>query len=312
MPVNSADMSRRPRCNLPGGFFHLTARIQGKVELFTPDVRTGVVSLLRESLSASDAQLFAYTVMPNHLHLVVRQGRNPLGRLMQPLLRRVALLVQRVHQVEGHVFERRFRDLACEHTQHLRNAIIYAHLNPCRARMCADPAEYAWSSHRAYIGASLSGDMGIGEVDLALPLFATRQNSSIQQLREDYAAAVSWRLARDRDDDSAAPNSIHGEVYGWSVLGIGRGLMPSASGERKERADLAHIAEVVIAESDEPHDPAVVRSRRGQRSYVELREKIIQRASAAGYTGVQIANYLRISPATVCRLLSRAQCRLAK
>src|SRR5690606_28499612 len=98
------------------------------------------------------AELFAYVIMPNHLHLVLRQGEEPLWRFMQPYLRRIAIQVQRTHEREGRVFERRYRDRYCADADHLRTAILYTHLNPIRAGLCSDPREYPWSSHLAWVG----------------------------------------------------------------------------------------------------------------------------------------------------------------
>ena len=118
-------MGRRLRPHLPGATFHLTSRLHAGLPRFTPGMRTRAVGILREEVDRSNVDMLAYVIMPNHFHLVLRQGEAPLHRFMQPWLTRIALLVQRTWGCVGHVFERRYRDSLCD-LDHLRYAIDYA------------------------------------------------------------------------------------------------------------------------------------------------------------------------------------------
>src|SRR5688500_9811985 len=125
-------MSRTTRAHMPGMAFHLTARINRKDPLFL-GVEAAAEKIIVEGVSSSDALLLADVVMPNHFHIILRQGQRSLGWIMQPLMRRLDLLVQRSMEIEGHVFERRFRSLTFDDAPHLRRSIIYSDLNPHRA-----------------------------------------------------------------------------------------------------------------------------------------------------------------------------------
>ena len=57
-----------------------------------------------------------------------------------------------IHELNGHVFERRFHSLPVENDGHLLEAVRYLVLNPVRARLCTHPAEWRWSSYRAMRG----------------------------------------------------------------------------------------------------------------------------------------------------------------
>ena len=135
---------------MPGGAFHITSRLQGHVPLFVP-ICDRIVELIDYCFARSDATLVARAIMPNHLHLVMRQGSDPLHATMQPLLRRIAYLVQRTHGVKGHVFERAFAHRTCGNAAYLRNCIVYAHLNPVRAKLADRPEDYHWTSHLNYV-----------------------------------------------------------------------------------------------------------------------------------------------------------------
>lgn len=317
-------MSRRERPNLPGCAFHLTARIHQREELLTPELRTHVVGIIRDQVRCSDVDLLAYAIMPNHFHLVIRQGVEPLDRTMQPIMRRTALLVHRAHDREGHVFERRYRDHACSDPLYLRNAIVYTHLNPVRAGLTRRADEYGWTSHNAWGHDGPAADGRADPVTLArgLPLFATAAPRSSAELRQDYMAFIAWREALDRERAAdgaagdgavrcgAAPDVDHGDANWVHHFSIARAWPDEpADGPKLHEGtlkppDLADIARLVVADCALTLDPALVRSRWGGPAYVEARHSIIRRAAAAGFKGVQIAAYLKVSARAVSAVLS--------
>ncbi|HEX7120067.1 MAG TPA: transposase [Longimicrobiales bacterium] len=325
-------MGRALRPHLPGGTFHIVARCQGREALFSPELRTALVGLLREHVAFSDAELFAYVVMPNHVHLVVQQGRAPLWRLMQPLLRRTALVVHRVYRRQGHVFERRYRSRPCSTPDHFRNAIVYTHLNPVRAGLCATPADYPWSSHGAWLGDDAAVDGRPSPVALAraATVFASAPVRTPGELCRDYLAFLEWRQACDDvlagdagaecapSPEPAGPPVECGDANwaqflappadGWG--GDGRGSEAGGSRARVARPELATIAAAALKEVAPGLPSSMVRSRWGGPAYVRARRTIIVRAAAAGYRVREIAAYLRISTTAVSGVLTSERKRL--
>lgn len=300
-------MPRRLRPYAPGATFHITTRTVGREHWLDEAVRAAVVRFTADSLLRSDARLFAFTVMSNHMHLVVRQGKAALEHLLQPILTRAALLLQRKLSRKGHIFERRYRERVCADPDHLRMAIAYTHLNPCRAGMCNDPVDYEWSSHRAYCGVPTLTN--VPQLTVALPLFASGKERTISELRSDYLEFVDCCQTRDRARNES-PNRIpkivfprldEGDAY-WS-----RHLHTFLLGEAPNddvvtRLDLRDIARNVIADLSPGLSLDALRLLRGGPEFVSVRHEIVIRATLAGYLGVKIAQFLNISPATVSRV----------
>src|SRR5687768_1527176 len=193
-------MSRTIRPYIRGVAFHIVARTQGRQPWFDERIRDDVAYIIKEGLATSDARLLAWAVMPNHFHLVLQHGARPLGWVMQPIMRRLSLKVQRAHGVEGHVFERRFRSYPCADASYLRNAIVYTNLNPRRAGLCGEDGSYKWCSYSAFMTAALRGNSSEVLTD-ALRLFAKSPNAEREQILADYQGYVTWRVERDRCDE---------------------------------------------------------------------------------------------------------------
>src|SRR5690606_17914744 len=104
-------------------------------------------------LPASGCQLHAYVLMDNHVHLLVTPGHvGDVGRLMQRLGRRYVWWFNVRHGRTGTLWEGRYKASLVDSGSHLLRCARYIDLNPVRARMVDDPAEYEWSSCAASCG----------------------------------------------------------------------------------------------------------------------------------------------------------------
>ncbi|HET9441472.1 MAG TPA: transposase [Longimicrobiales bacterium] len=144
-------MPRQQRAYFPGGFFHVTARTQGKIAWFDEAMRDHICDAIALVQKRSDTRVVAFVIMPNHLHLVLQQRDLPISRFMHPLLCRIAAAVKKKHSAEGHVFERRYWDHPCMSPDYLHSCIGYVHNNPVKAGLTLDAAAYRWSSYSAYM-----------------------------------------------------------------------------------------------------------------------------------------------------------------
>lgn len=330
-------MGRRRRPHLPGAVFHLAARTLRWAKLFHPPLRMAVVEAVVRAVPPSQARLLALAIMPNHLHLVVQQGERPLWALMQPLLRRLAHLLQREHRFEGPVFWRPYAVAACHDPDHARNAIAYTNLNPVRAGLCEDPLDYAWTSHALYSGdaasatsADRSGPVAATTAALvrvidpavALPLFATAPDRSLNQLRQDYRDHVEWRLAADRADapgpddlsrsralsDTPAAPPLEPLRWGQSYGPLFQSPVRSGDGppdlvEKRYRPDLGDVARATLIRFAPAVPLELVKGRFGGARMSEIRRRMVIDMNAAGFPSVAVARFLRISESAVSKIV---------
>jgi REP-associated tyrosine transposase len=305
-------MPRRLRSYLPGTPFHITARTIGRYPWFDASIRDFILTVIDTALERSDAVLHAYVIMHNHLHLILRQGNFPLAHVMQPMLLRIALAVQRCEGWQGHVFEKRYYERACADPGYLRDAIVYTHLNPVRAGLCEDPVEYKWSSHRWYSGQlTAEHPLGISRLVATPAIFANQPDCSPATVHSDYSNYV--RIRRERDllaaaDASSAwpvlPNSSEGDRY-WALHfdRVNATQQPDRR-ERRDRPDLRDLVRQVLSECEPELTLELLRSTRGGKRMVAVRREIVSRAKRVGHRGVDIARFVNISESAVSRIAS--------
>jgi len=145
-------MPRAPRLYAPEATLHVVARCNNREFSFlTPEDFGVVVDKLRGMVRDYELTLYAYTVMSNHVHLLLQAPRA--GTLARPLrwfLTETARAFHRARQRRGHFWERRSRACLVEDDTHGLAALRYLDRNPVRAGLVQDPGTYPWSSCAAY------------------------------------------------------------------------------------------------------------------------------------------------------------------
>ncbi len=187
-------MPRPPRLHVPGGVYHVILRGNHREPIFgEPADRDMLDALVAETLERYGARAHAYCWMSNHLHLALQIADAPLGPIVRRIAGVYARRIQRRLPTTGHLFERRYRSVLVDADTHLLRLVRYIHLNPLRAGLVADPADYPWSGHRAYLGLAAIPWL---TTDFTLRLLGTNRHSA----RRAYARLIS---SGGDPDDSA-------------------------------------------------------------------------------------------------------------
>jgi putative transposase len=145
-------MARRPRLFAPGVLYHVIARGNHQQPTFLNDrdyeAYLERVARYRERYGVT---LYAYCLMPNHIHLLLQTSDAPLAKFMQGLQQSYTQRFNRVHGAVGHLFQGRYRAIICETDEYLITLVRYIHLNPVRAGLVDHPELYVYSGHRVYL-----------------------------------------------------------------------------------------------------------------------------------------------------------------
>jgi putative transposase len=145
-------MPRPKREDFPGAFHHVMNRGARRQPIFkVPDDCQAFLDVLADVVARSDVEVHAYSLMPNHYHLLVRSMRGNLSEAMQQLDGSYTLRMNRRHRWDGPLFRGRFKSQILADPDYRRMALAYIHLNPVRARLVPRLSSDAWTSHRAYV-----------------------------------------------------------------------------------------------------------------------------------------------------------------
>lgn len=135
------------------GVHHVTARGNAGALLFLDDVDRGLLlDLLDDVVAANEWELFAWCLLGNHVHLVVRAEPVRLARGMQRLKGLFAMRFHRRHHTSGHLFERPYHSRPIVTLEHLHRGCGYTLRNPVRHGLAPRSEEWEWSSFRTVAG----------------------------------------------------------------------------------------------------------------------------------------------------------------
>jgi putative transposase len=145
-------MTRLARMVIPGLPHHVTQRGNRREAIFFEDGDQQIYcDMLAEQSRKANVEVWAYCLMPNHVHLIVKpQQADGLVRALGETHRRYTNFINARGRWTGHLFQTRFASVAMDES-HLRAALSYVSLNPVRARLVSRPDEWAWSSVRAHL-----------------------------------------------------------------------------------------------------------------------------------------------------------------
>lgn len=146
-------MARSARIIFPGYLYHVTQRGNNKQFIFNSDEDYILyLKYIEKYRQKSQVDIFAYCLMGNHVHFIVRPcSKDGLAKMFQLTHMRYAKYFQKKTDSSGHVWQGRFYScLLCD--QHLKEAVRYVELNPVAAGMVDKAWDYSWSSARAHLG----------------------------------------------------------------------------------------------------------------------------------------------------------------
>ena len=145
-------MARLARIVIPGLPHHVTQRGNRREAIFFEDGDHEVyLDLLAEQARKAAVAVWAYCLMPNHVHLILKPAHSgDLGHAVGEAHRRYTNFINARGRWTGHLFQSRFASVVLDDL-HLIRAVRYVSLNPVRARLVARAEDWKWSSARAHL-----------------------------------------------------------------------------------------------------------------------------------------------------------------
>jgi REP element-mobilizing transposase RayT len=142
-------MSRQERKKSSTGIYHVLLRGINRQRIFEEaGDYIQFLDCIREVKGLSGFTLYAYCLMGNHAHLLLKEGTEPLAMIFRRLGTRYVYWFNKKYERSGHLFQDRFRSEPVEKDDYFLTVLVYIYQNPVKAGICSFPGDYEWSSRR--------------------------------------------------------------------------------------------------------------------------------------------------------------------
>ena len=319
-------MPRQSRLDAPGTLHHVIGRGIEKIKIFkSDDDRNDFINRLRGLVREESIIVYAWALMSNHYHLLVRTGKQPLSNSMRRLLTGYVVNFNRRYNRCGHLFQNRYKSIICEDDPYLLELTRYIHLNPLRAGIVKSLSElkrYRWSGHGVITG---NTENNWQNVDTVLLYFGKRKKEAIRSYVD---------FVKDGIDQGQRPELTGGGLLrsagGWSQVVSLRKKGAQIAGDERILGS-SDFVEKLLAEADEKTRQSMrlrkevpgldkAASRIAEMQVIEKAELISGSRKKEvvkgrklfcqvmvknfGYSGAEVARYLGITTSAVNRLAS--------
>ena len=144
-------MTRSPRKIAQSQTYHVVARGNNQQDIFLEDADfSNYLQHLRQACSEEGLTLYAYCLMTNHVHLLVKEGNVALSEQLRKLNSKYARYLNNKYESSGHVFQDRFFSAPVDDDRYFLAVLRYIHRNPLKAGMTKG-LSYRWSSYDEYV-----------------------------------------------------------------------------------------------------------------------------------------------------------------
>ncbi len=185
-------MARPWRIQFEGAVYHITSRGNNRQDIFFDDGdRLKFLDFLGRACERFNLQVLAFCLMGNHFHLFLRTAEPNLSKAMQWINGTYTGYFNHRHQRIGHLLQGRYKSVLLTDEAHYLHLSMYIHLNPVRARIVSDPAEYRWSSFRDYT--HLKSRFEWLSRDEILSNYGAGKNGRFRQYRKECLALAGTR-----------------------------------------------------------------------------------------------------------------------
>ncbi|OPX32803.1 MAG: hypothetical protein B1H11_13510 [Desulfobacteraceae bacterium 4484_190.1] len=279
----------------PNLISHITQRAAGESPLF---LEQGdylfMLSTLKEVALKRSLDIYAFCLMPNHIHILLRPRGAELQEAMRDLFARYAMMFNRKYERKGHLFGGPYRQAVCLDDSYLLAASLYIHMNPVRAGIVKRPRDYQWSSIKLY--SDLYATPSFVKPSFVLGLLAGEQQKQI----EIYSKLLNHSVEVESGDvlEQADAVSFFRKVLAKKY--------PAVFSRLRQQKQVAAITGLELLDDEEIEEE--IQRMKSLKTKVspeakKARKFLIEQLISRGYKRKEIAEKLGISVKTVYNIL---------
>ena len=313
-------MPRKARIDAPNALHHIIVRGIEKNPIFKDNQDyANFLTRLGAVLTETSTVCYAWALMRNHIHLLLRTGNKPISTVMRRLLTGYAQQFNRRHNRHGYLFQNRYKSFLCETDPYLLELIRYIHLNPIRAGVVQNMETldtYRRTGHAVLMG-NINHEWQ--DTEYVLSLFGRKvsryrlfvQKGISQGKRPELTggglirSAGGWKTLHQSKDRIISDERILGSSeFVASVLKHAR-----ENYEKRMRSKQISLSELIKVAAEYCNvDESLIKSPVKQRKVVQSRAIIIHIAvDRLWIAQAELARYLNMTPSAVSKLVVRGR-----
>ena len=238
-------MPRQARLDAPGTLHHVIIRgIERKKIIDGDRDKQDFINRMGTIALETGTSIYAWALMINHAHILLRSGTSGLSRYMSRFLTGYAVSYNLRHDRHGHLFQNRYKSIVCEEDPYFKELVRYIHLNPLRAKLVSNISSldhFNCCGHSVLVG-KLKNDWQ--DRDYVLRWFGHKEGEAIRIYRQFMEKGIDQGRRRD-----LVGGGLIRSQGGWSsVKAIRRNGIREKSDERILGS--GEFVEQLIRESD--------------------------------------------------------------
>lgn len=184
-------MPRQARLDSPGTLHHVIVRgIEKRRIVDNVKDQEDFVFRLGGIAKETKTAIYAWALMTNHAHILLRSGTDGISKFMRRFLTGYAITYNLRHNRHGHLFQNRYKSIICDENTYFTELVRYIHLNPLRSGMVATISEldrYRYCGHSVIVGKT---QYDWQDSDYTLKWFGNKEKEAIKTYREFVIAGI--------------------------------------------------------------------------------------------------------------------------
>jgi len=173
-------MSRKAREKSSTGIYHVILRgINGQIIFKDNEDYKKLIQTINEYKEISGYEIYAFCLMNNHIHLLMKEGKEDLGIVFRRIGASYVYWYNRKYKRRGHLFQDRYKCEPVEDDKYFLTVLRYIHQNPIKAGIETNISKYPWSSYNEYLGKE-----NICDIKFALDFFADEKKRAVDLFKK--------------------------------------------------------------------------------------------------------------------------------